>query len=210
MSAVRVGSFDLILLDVMLPCQDGFSLLQTLRQADNQTPVIFLTARGAVEDRIRGLELGADDYITKPFSPDEVLARIRTVLRRLPGRAAPHNAAAQVIRIGDLELDLHRRRALRAGRRLVLTPKEFSLLSLLARRHGQALSRTFIADEVWDGAFEKGTNVVDVHIRRLRAKLDDPFEQKLIVTLRGVGYMLTDVASLPPGSPGTLDQRRPR
>ena len=208
LSAAQAGAFDLILLDVMLPHLDGFSLLQTLRLAGDQTPVIFLTARNAVEDRIRGLELGADDYITKPFSPGEVLARIKAVLRRSSIRTAARPLeAAEVIRIADLEMDLHRRRATRAGHRLGLTPKEFALLSLLARRLGQVLTRASIAQEVWDTSSEKPTNVVDVHVRRLRSKLDDPFDRKLVVTVRGVGYMLTDGASLPSDFIGVSDAK---
>lgn len=200
LAAARAGPFDLLLLDVVLPHLDGFSLLRTLRQGGDQTPVIFLTARDGVEDRIRGLELGADDYITKPFSPGELVARVKTVLRRTSERARanePIQGPEQLISIGDLEMDMTRRRAFRAGRRLSLTPKEFSLLSLLARRRGQALTRALIAEEIWETRIERDTNVVDVHVRRLRSKLDDPFDRKLLVTVRGVGYMLSDGASAP-------------
>jgi two-component system copper resistance phosphate regulon response regulator CusR len=175
------GDYDLIILDVMLPGRDGWSILAELRQAGKQTPVLFLTARDAIEDRVKGLESGADDYLVKPFAFSELLARVRTILRRGPARSP------DVLRIGDLELDLIRHRASRSGQVLRLTPREFALLSLLARRAGEALSRTLIAEQVWDMNLGSETNVVDVHVRRLRSKVDDPFEQKLIHTVRGVG-----------------------
>ncbi len=180
------GDHDLLILDVMLPRRDGWSLLAELRQAGKQTPVLFLTARDAVDDRVKGLELGADDYLVKPFAFSELLARVRSILRRGPGRAP------EVVRVADLELDLVRHRASRASRRLDLTPKEFALLSLLARRAGEVLSRTLIAEQVWDMNFDSASNVVDVHVRRLRSKVDDPKERKLIHTVRGVGYVLED------------------
>jgi two-component system copper resistance phosphate regulon response regulator CusR len=182
----RAGGHDLIILDVMLPGRDGWSVLTELRQARKETPVLFLTARDAVEDRVKGLELGADDYLVKPFAFSELLARVRSILRRGPARQPDG------VRVADLELDLLRHRAIRAGARLDLTPKEFALLSLLARRAGEVLSRTLIAEQVWDMNFDSGTNVVDVHVRRLRAKVDDPFERKLIHTVRGVGYVLEE------------------
>jgi two-component system copper resistance phosphate regulon response regulator CusR len=185
----RTDDYDLIVLDVMLPDQDGWSVLAGLRAAGKQTPVLFLTARDAVEDRVRGLQGGADDYLVKPFAFAELLARVRTLLRRSPVRQP------DVLRIADLEIDFHAHRATRAGQRLDLTPKEFSLLSLLARRNGEVVTRTIIASQVWDMNFDGHTNVVDVHIRRLRAKVDDPFEKKLIRTVRGVGYMLEEHAS---------------
>jgi two-component system copper resistance phosphate regulon response regulator CusR len=180
------GGYDLIILDVMLPGRDGWEVLRELRQTDALTPVLFLTARDSVPDRVKGLELGADDYLVKPFAFSELLARIRTILRRGAARQP------DVLHIADLELDLIRRRATRGSKRLDLTPKEFDLLSLLARRRGEVLSRAVIAEQVWDMKFEGETNVVDVHIRRLRAKVDDPFEQKLIHTIRGAGYVLDD------------------
>lgn len=184
----RSAHYDLVVLDVMLPGRDGWSVLSELRRSGNQTPVLFLTARDAVPDRVKGLQLGADDYLVKPFAFSELLARIHTILRRGPARRQ------QVLRIADLELDLVAYKAVRAGRRLDLTPKEFLLLSLLARRTGEVLSRTLIAEQVWDMNFDSGTNVVDVHVRRLRSKVDDPFEKKLIRTVRGVGYVLEEHA----------------
>ncbi len=182
----RTGQYDLLILDVMLPQQDGWSVLTALRAADLHTPVIFLTARDAVHDRVKGLDLGADDYLVKPFAFSELLARVRSLLRRGPARQP------ETVRVADLEVDLVRYKATRAGNRLELTPKEFLLLSLLARRAGEVLSRTLIAEMVWDMNFESDTNVVDVHVRRLRSKMDDPYERKLIHTVRGVGYVLED------------------
>jgi two-component system copper resistance phosphate regulon response regulator CusR len=180
------SDYDLIILDVMLPGRDGWSVLTELRQAGKQTPVLFLTARDAVHYRVKGLELGADDYLVKPYAFSELLARVRSILRRGPSRQP------DTMRVGDLELDLVRHRAARGGRRLELTPKEFALLSLLARRAGEVLSRSLIAEQVWDMNFESDSNVVDVHVRRLRAKVDDASEQKLIHTVRGVGYVLEE------------------
>jgi two-component system copper resistance phosphate regulon response regulator CusR len=182
----RTGGYDLLVLDVMLPGRDGWSVLAELRTAGLQTPVLLLTARDAVPDRVRGLELGADDYLVKPFAFSELLARVRTVLRRGPARQP------DTVRVSDLEIDLVRRRAARAGERLDLTPKEFALLALLARRAGEPLSRTLIAEQVWDMNFDSDTNVVDVNVRRLRAKVDEPFAAKLIHTVRGVGYVLEE------------------
>ena len=182
----RSGGYELIVLDVMLPGRDGLSVLAELRRGGAQTPVILLTARDRVQDRVLGLDQGADDYLVKPFAFSELLARIRTVLRRSVARRP------ELIRIGDLEVDVARQRVSRSERRIDLTAKEFLLLSLLARRAGEPLSRTLIAEEVWDMNFDPGTNVVDVHVRRLRAKVDEPFERKLIHTVRGVGYVLED------------------
>lgn len=182
----RAGDYDLIVLDVMLPGKDGWSVLAELRRGGKETPVLFLSARDAVEDRVRGLHEGADDYLVKPFAFAELLERVRTLLRRSPVRQP------ETLRIGDLEIDSSRHRATRAGKRLDLTPKEFSLLSLLARRKGEVLTRTLIAGQVWDMNFDSHTNVVEVHMRRLRAKVDDPFERKLIRTVRGVGYVLEE------------------
>ncbi len=178
--------YDLIILDVMLPGRDGWSILSTLRQSGNQVPVLFLTARDAVQDRVKGLELGADDYLIKPFAFSELLARVRLLLRRAPARQS------ETLQIADLEIAFARQKATRGGNRLDLTAKEFSLLSLLVRRTGEVLSRILIAEQVWDINFDSDTNVIDVAIRRLRSKVDDPFEKKLIHTVRGVGYVLED------------------
>jgi two-component system copper resistance phosphate regulon response regulator CusR len=180
----RTGDYDLIILDVMLPEKDGWTVLSEIRANGQSTPVLFLTARDSVGDRVRGLELGADDYLVKPFAFSELLARIHSILRRGPSRRN------DVIQVADLEIDLLKHRATRAGQRLDLTPKEFSLLSLLARRMSDVLSRTVIAEQVWDINFDSDTNVVDVAVRRLRRKVDDPFPKKLIHTVRGVGYVL--------------------
>jgi len=182
------GTYDLIVLDVMLPGRDGWSVIQQLRRNRITTPVLFLTARDAVHDRVRGLESGADDYLIKPFAFSELLARVRTVLRRQPARPVDN------VGVADLELDLVRHRATRAGQALDLAPKEFALLSLLARHPGEVLSRTVIAEQVWDMHFDSNTNVVDVAVRRVRRKVDDPFERKLIHTVRGMGYVLEDRA----------------
>ncbi|MBC3879505.1 heavy metal response regulator transcription factor [Undibacterium sp. FT79W] len=179
------GDYDLLVLDVMLPGMDGWQILQTLRQTGKQFPVLFLTARDQVEDRVKGLELGADDYLVKPFAFSELLARVRTLLRRGRSGTEPTTLA-----LADLELDLLRRRVTRAGKRIDLTAKEFALLELLLRRQGEVLPRSLIASQVWDMNFDSDTNVVEVAIRRLRSKVDDPFESKLLQTVRGMGYVL--------------------
>ncbi|WP_323140634.1 heavy metal response regulator transcription factor [Massilia phyllosphaerae] len=179
--------YDLIVLDVMLPKMDGWTVLHELRQRKD-TPVLFLTARDEISDRVRGLELGADDYLVKPFAFAELLARIRTLLRRAPAREP------DVIRVSDLEVDLLRHRVSRGGARIDLTPREFALLKLLVRREGEVLSRSLIASQVWDMNFDSDTNVVDVAVKRLRAKVDDPHQRKLIHTVRGMGYLLEERA----------------
>jgi two-component system copper resistance phosphate regulon response regulator CusR len=175
--------YDLIVLDVMLPQMDGWTVLARLRER-KETPVLFLTARDDVADRVKGLELGADDYLVKPFAFAELLARVKTLLRRGPVREL------EVIRVADLEIDVLRRRVTRGANRIDLTAKEFALLHLLAKRQGEVLSRTQIASMVWDMNFDSDTNVVDVAIRRLRAKVDDPYPLKLVQTVRGMGYLL--------------------
>ena len=181
----KAGPCDLLILDVMLPGLDGWQVLEGVRRAGLDTPVLFLTARDAVEDRVKGLELGADDYLAKPFAFAELLARVRTLLRR--GRAG---LEATVLGIADLELDLLRRRVSRAGRKIDLTAKEFALLELFLRRQGEVLPRSLIASQVWDMNFDSDTNVIDVAVRRLRGKIDADFEPKLIHTVRGMGYVL--------------------
>ncbi len=177
--------YDLAVLDIMLPGLDGWALLRALRQAGKEMPVLFLTARDAVDDRVKGLELGADDYLVKPFAFAELLARVRTLLRR-----GGTGAQADRLQVADLVLDLPRRRASRGGQRITLTNKEFALLELLARRQGEVLPRSLIASQIWDMNFDSDTNVIDVAIRRLRAKIDDDFEPKRIQTVRGMGYTL--------------------
>ena len=177
--------YDLAILDVMLPGIDGWQILQGIRRAGSDMPVLFLTARDQIEDRVKGLELGADDYLVKPFAFSELLARVRTLLRR--GSKAKD---AESLRAADLELDLLRRRVTRGGRRIDLTAKEFGLLELLLRRQGEVLPRSLIASQVWDMNFDSDTNVVEVAVRRLRAKIDDDFEVKLVRTVRGMGYVL--------------------
>lgn len=178
------GDHDLLILDVMLPGLDGWQILTAVRHARILTPVLFLTARDQVEDRVKGLELGADDYLVKPFAFAELLARVRTLLRR--GHAREEN----MLQVADLELDLRRRRAMRAGQRIDLTAKEFALLELLMRRSGEILPRSLIASQVWDMNFDSDTNVVEVAIKRLRNKVDDGFAATLIHTVRGMGYVL--------------------
>ncbi|WP_063572099.1 MULTISPECIES: heavy metal response regulator transcription factor [Luteibacter] len=175
--------YALVVLDVMLPGMDGWAVLKNLR-VKKDTPVLFLTAIDEIEERVKGLELGGDDYLVKPFAFVELLARIRTLLRRGPPRDIDH------MHIGDLEIDAVRRRVRRGGQRVDLTPREFSLLQLLGRRRGEVLSRTQIASYVWDMNFDSDTNVVEVAIRRLRAKIDDGHDVKLIHTVRGMGYVL--------------------
>ncbi len=183
------GDYDLAILDVMLPKINGWQVLAGIRRAGRDLPVLFLTARDQVDDRVKGLELGADDYLVKPFAFAELLARVRTLLRR-----GSHAKEPQHVRVADLELDLLRRRVTRGGRRIDLTAKEFALLELLLRRRGEVLPRSLIASQIWDMNFDSDTNVIEVAVRRLRAKMDDGFEPKLIRTVRGMGYVLEDDA----------------
>ncbi|MEW6415941.1 MAG: heavy metal response regulator transcription factor [Pseudomonadota bacterium] len=185
----KSGHYDLMILDVMLPGISGWQVLEGVRRAGVQAPVLFLTARDQVEDRVKGLDLGADDYLVKPFAFAELLARVRTLVRR--GQAGLEPA---VLKAADLELDLLRRRAVRARQRIDLTAKEFALLELFLRRKGEVLPRSLIASQVWDMNFDSDTNVIDVAVRRLRAKVDDGFEPKLIHTVRGMGYVLEESA----------------
>ena len=182
--AAANGDHDLVLLDLMLPGIDGFAVLSALRTS-RQVPVLMLTARGKTDDKVRGFELGADDYLVKPFAFPELLARVRALLKR-----GQTHAADPLLRVADLEIDPVRHRATRAGQRIDLSAKEFALLTLLMQRTGEVLSRTQISSLVWDIHFDSDTNVVEVAIRRLRAKIDDPFDDKLIHTVRGVGYVL--------------------
>ena len=182
--AATTGDHDLVILDVMLPGIDGFAVLTALRTA-KQVPVLMLTARGKTDDKVRGFDLGADDYLVKPFQFPELLARVRTLLKR--GNTV---AADPICRVGDMEIDSIRHRATRGGKRIDLTAKEFALLTLLIQKSGEVLSRTQIASMVWDIHFDSDSNVVEVAMRRLRAKIDDPFPEKLIHTVRGVGYVL--------------------
>ncbi len=181
------GQHDLLILDVALPGIDGFALLEAVRK-EKKTPVLMLTARDRVEDRVHGLQLGADDYLVKPFAFSELLARVRALLRR----GGQPLVETSILKLCDLEVDLLRRKAWRGGQRLDLTAKEFALLSLMVRRRGEILARTTLAEQVWDMNFDSDTNVVDVAVRRLRIKLDDPFDAKLLHTVRGMGYVLED------------------
>jgi len=181
------GDYALLILDVMLPGRDGWQILQAVRSAGLDMPVLFLTARDAVEDRVHGLELGADDYLVKPFAFSELLARVRSLLRR--GSATPQETSLQ---LADLHLDLIRRRVERSGQRIDLTAKEFALLEMLLRRQGEVLPKSLIASQVWDMNFGSDTNVIEVAIRRLRLKIDDDYTNKLIHTVRGMGYVLEE------------------
>ena len=179
------GAYDLIILDVMLPDMEGYEVLRRLRHAGVQTPVLFLSARSAVGDRVRGLELGADDYLPKPFAFAELLARIRAVARRRLGEPEEGRLGAS-----DLSVDLHRRTVERSGRRIDLSPKQFALLEYLLRHQGHVVSRTMITENVWGWGFESFSNLIDVHINRLRKKVDHGFGRRLIHTVKGAGYIL--------------------
>jgi len=184
----QTESYDMIVLDVMLPERSGWSVIETLRRGGNDVPVIFLSARDGVHDRVHGLELGADDYLVKPFAFSELLARIRIILRR------HYQLQPEKMCLEELELDMARHKAWRSGVALDLTAKEFQLLALMLRRKGEVLTRTTISEQVWGINFDTDTNIVDVAIRRLRKKIDDPFPRKLIRTIRGVGYLLNEAS----------------
>ncbi|MHB0948065.1 MAG: heavy metal response regulator transcription factor [Gemmatimonadaceae bacterium] len=190
LAAAREHEYALILCDVMLPRRDGFSLVAELRRGGRQTPILFVTARDEIEARVRGLDVGADDYLAKPFAFAELLARVRALLRR------PALQSVEVYQVGDLVCDPRTRRVERAGRRIDLSPREFALLQFLLEHRGAVVSRTLIADRVWDMHFDSDTNVIDVQIRRLRAKLEAN-APPLIHTVRGVGYVLEDRATGP-------------
>ncbi|HUI10162.1 MAG TPA: response regulator transcription factor [Bacteroidota bacterium] len=183
------GSYDALILDLMLPKIDGMTLLEELRRERVDTPVLILTARGEVEDRVKGLNLGADDYLAKPFSFAEVLARVRAILRRSAG-----DGRSPVLELGDLKMDLPTRSVRRGGRELTLTNKEYELLEYLLRNKGRVVSRVILTEHIWDMGFDSETNVVDVLVNRLRRKVDEGFPRKLIQTVRGVGYVLKDAA----------------
>ncbi|GGB92566.1 DNA-binding response regulator [Marinobacterium zhoushanense] len=185
------GEYDLIILDIMLPGMTGWQILQGLRNSHNTTAVIFLTARDQVDDRVRGLEMGANDYLVKPFAFSELLARIRNQLRRNTPSVEP-----TTLLLADLEVDMIRRRVIRSGQRINLTAKEYTLLEFMLRRRGEVLSRSLIASQVWDMNFDSDTNIIEVAIRRLRSKIDDPFPTKLIHTLRGMGYVMDESTRL--------------
>jgi two-component system copper resistance phosphate regulon response regulator CusR len=180
---VHATDYDLIILDMMLPDMDGLKVLEKVRNRKTSPPVLILSARGTVEDRVKGLELGGDDYLVKPFAFAELLARVRVLLRR--GQPTPER-----LQVGDLVLDCIRRRVTRAGENIELAPKEFSILEYMMRNRGRPLSRTMIVEHVWDMDYDGLTNIVDVYIRHLRSKIDDKFPGKLIQTVRGIGYML--------------------
>ena len=182
----QVNNYDLIILDVMLPQLDGWSILKELRASDNNTYIIMLTARDDTEDKVKGLNLGADDYLVKPFAFSELVARIQTVLRR------QSTIQKDIMVFADLEIDMNKKKVSREGNKIDLTPKEFMLLSLLIRNNSIALSRSEISEKIWNINFDTDTNVVDVHIRRIRAKIDDGFAKKFIKTVRGIGYMFDE------------------
>jgi len=187
---IMTEELDLAVVDVMLPDIDGFKIVQLFRDSGKQTPVLFLTARDSVEDRVKGLELGADDYLVKPFAFTELLARVRTLLRR--GKTP---ILSDQLAVADLIMDLSRHKVTRQNHKIELSHKEFSLLELLVRRQGEVLPRSLIASQVWDMNFDSDTNVIDVAIRRLRAKIDDDYTQKLIHTVRGMGYKLEAISN---------------
>jgi heavy metal response regulator len=190
---IHSTDYDLVILDLMLPDMDGLQVLEKIRNRKAGPPVLILSARGALDDRVKGLEAGADDYLTKPFAFVEFLARVRALLRR--GQPTPEK-----LQVADLALDAIRRKVVRSGETIELAPKEFGILEYMMRNRGRPLSRTMIVEHVWDMDYDGLTNIVDVYIRHLRSKIDDRFQQKLIQTVRGIGYMI-DAAEKPPERP---------
>jgi DNA-binding response OmpR family regulator len=180
----ELNQYDVLLLDIMMPGRDGLSVLKLLRERRHGVPILLLTARGEVSERVEGLMLGADDYLSKPFAMDELVARVHTLARR------SRQELAAVLNLHDLSLNLLNREVQRAGRKIELTPREFALLECLLRGAGRVLPRTFLIEKVWDFHFDTGTNVVEVYIKRVRGKIDDGYEIKLLHTIRGVGYVL--------------------
>jgi len=186
LEAARATPYEILVLDIMLPGLDGLSVLRRLRAESNAVPVLLLSARGETYEKVEGLNLGADDYLAKPFASEELLARVRALLRRRSGESLT------IYRVADLAMDVSRRRVTRAGERVDLTAREFALLELLLRSPGHVFTRTQICEKVWDYHFDPGTNLVDVYVQRLRKKLDENVATKLIHTLRGVGYCLAE------------------
>lgn len=184
--AAETWEYDLVICDVMLPVRDGFSVVAALRRGGRRTPILLVTARDQVDDRVHGLDLGADDYIAKPFAFAELLARVRAILRRA------FSGEPDVYQVADLAVDVRRRRVERGGRRIDLTPREFALLQFFLEHTGEVIPRTLITDRVWGMNFDSDTNVLDVQIRRLRAKIDEQASAPLLHTVRGVGYVLED------------------
>ena len=180
------ADYNLVILDIMMPRLDGLSVLRKLRSGGNPVPVLLLTAKDAVSDRVQGLDAGADDYLTKPYAFEELMARIRALVRR------NSTEKSDVLTVGDLSLELSTKRVMRGGKEILLSAKEFGLLETLIRHKGQVLSRAQLENQVWDFGFEGSSNIVDVYIRYLRRKVDDPFEKKLIHTIRGAGYVLKE------------------
>jgi len=186
LEAVRQNPYDVVVLDIMLPGLDGLAVLRRLRAESNAVPVLLLSARDSAEEKVEGLDLGADDYLAKPFSVEELVARVRALMRRRTGDSL------SLYRVADLVMDIARRQVTRAGQRVELSPREFALLELLLRSPGHVFTRTQICEKIWDYHFDPGTNLVDVYVQRLRRKLDDNASSKLIHTIRGVGYVLSE------------------